>query len=165
VAATVEDSSGIDHHAGRMNLAGDYALRFDLDASFGKDHTVKAARDHDAITFDLALDFGALSEDHRLIGDDVSLDVPIDAERPFDGQRSFERYALVDESCPLFDAVFCGRRPLPSHEAPPKVIHYQFSAAEREVNDASAVSCRMNCLIEGAGSCPARKRARAQVTS
>src|SRR6202008_5079957 len=49
---------------------------------------------------------------------------------------------------PFFDA--------PGHfhaiELPQKIIHYQFNVVEREVNDASIASCRMNRLNEGAGS-------------
>src|SRR6516164_556527 len=119
VATTIENSSRIDHHARRVNFAGHDALRLDLDAPFGKDHSVKAARNHHAISFDLTLDLSALSKDHRLLRDNVSLDVPVDAERPFDIQGSFKRYALVYESCPLLDSVSGGCRPLPSHEVPP----------------------------------------------
>src|SRR6516164_6166268 len=104
-----------------MNFSGYDALRFNLNTSLGKNHSIETARDNHAIPFDLPFDFCLFSEDHRLLGDDVSLDVPVDAERSFNGQRSFKRHPLINEPGPLLARSVlrcCG--PLPSHEILPE---------------------------------------------
>src|SRR6516225_463360 len=120
VATTIENSSRIDHHARRVNFAGHDALRLDLDAPFGKDHSVKAARNHHAISFDLTFDLSALSKDHRLLGDNASLDVPINPQRPIDLHASYNSHASVYESYQLHHSVSRCCRRLPSHQVHPK---------------------------------------------
>src|SRR6202043_1364103 len=84
-----------------------------------KNHTVEAAGDHHAVSFDLSLDLGAFPENHGLFGNDIALDVAVDAERSSDRQGALERHALIDKSSPLFAvAIFPGAGPLPSHASP-----------------------------------------------
>src|SRR5713226_5480646 len=80
VAATVKDASWVDHHARRVNFAGNYSLGFNLNTALGKDYPVKAPGYHHAIAFDLPLDFGALAENDRLLRNDVPFNVAINAE-------------------------------------------------------------------------------------
>src|SRR6267154_988034 len=96
-----------------MHLTGNHALGFDLYAALCENH---------AIAFDLTFDLCAIAKDHGLFGDDASLHVAVNAERAGDRQRAFERYALVDKSCPLFTcAVLCSTGPLPCHIHSPKI--------------------------------------------
>ena len=81
MASSIKNSTGIDHHARGMNLARDYALRLDLHSTFREDHAVKAAGDDHSISFNLSFDLGILAQDDGLLGNDVSLDVTVDAER------------------------------------------------------------------------------------
>src|SRR6266436_262946 len=97
MAATVKDATRIDDHTRGVNFAG-----------------------HDALAFDLSFHLRAFAEDDRLFRDDVAFDVAVNAERSSNRQGSFERYALVDESCPFFTcAILCGAGPLPCHDKPP----------------------------------------------
>src|SRR5215469_12570407 len=124
VAASVENSSGVNHHTGRMYFSRDDALGLNLDAAFRENHAVKAAGNDHAVSFDLTLDFCAVAENDRLLGNDISLHVAIDAERALDRQRSFETYALINESGPLFavrTVVFPAARPLPRHIELPQI--------------------------------------------
>jgi hypothetical protein len=107
VAAAVENSAGIDDHAGRVDFTRDDTLCLNFYAALGEDHAVKPAGDYNVIPFDLAFDFGAFAENYSLFRDNVALDVAVDAERAFDLQRPFHGDALIDESCPVFTrAVF-----------------------------------------------------------
>jgi len=119
MAAAVEDSAWINHHAGRMNFPRHDALDLDFDAALGKDDAVEASGDHHAVALDLPLDLGTFAENYRLLGDDVALQVAVNSKRAGDGKCTFKTNALVDESCPLFtDATFCRLRPFPCHEIP-----------------------------------------------
>lgn len=107
MAATVKNSAGVDDHAGRVDLTGDDSLGLNLDAAFGKDDAVKSAGDDNVIAFDLAFYLGAFAEDYRLLGNNIALNVAVNAERAFDLQRPFHGDALIDETCPVFAcAVF-----------------------------------------------------------
>jgi hypothetical protein len=121
VASAIEDASRINDHARGMDLAGDNPFSFDLDATFGEDYTVEAAGDHDTIPLNLSFDLGTFAENNRLLRDDVSFDVAVDAERARDRKRPLESHALVDETCPDLAASALGRRagPLPRHGNPP----------------------------------------------
>ena len=105
MASPIEDSAGINDHARRMHFAGDHALGFNLHAASGKYHTVKSAGDDDAVAFNLSFDSSPFTQDNGLLGYDVSLDLAIDAERPFQLKRALKRHSLVDETCPLFTAA------------------------------------------------------------
>jgi hypothetical protein len=121
VAAAVKDTAWVDHHAGRVNFAGDDAFGLNLDAAFCENYAIKAAGNHDAVSFDLAFDFGAFTEDYGLLGNDVAAHVAVDAKRSSELQRTFEGYALVDKAGPLFaDAILCGTGPLPCHDISPR---------------------------------------------
>src|SRR5262249_9794750 len=118
VAAAVENSSRINHHARRVHLPGDHALGLNLDPALRENHAVEAARNHHAVPFDLPFDFCAVAENHGLLGNDVASDVAIDAERALDREGAFEGHALIDESCPLFTGcavAFAAAGPLPCH--------------------------------------------------
>lgn len=122
MATAVENPSRIDDKAGRMDFAGDDALGLNLHAAFGEDDAIITARNNHAVPFDLAFDFGVFAEDQRLLGDDVSLHVAVDAERASHSERALHCDALIDETCPLFAiAVAAGSRPLPSHKTPRSV--------------------------------------------
>ena len=102
MAAPVENSAGINHHAWRVHFAGYHAPRLNLYPALRKYHSVKSAGDYHAIALDLSLDFGALSEYDGLLGDDISLDVAVNAKSSLKLEGAFERHSLVDETCPLF---------------------------------------------------------------
>ncbi len=121
MAAAIEDATGINDHARGVNLAGNNTLGLYLHASFGKDHPIEAPGNHHAVPFDLSLDFGAFAQDNRLLRDDVSFDVAVNAERTGDCKRALQGHALIDESCPLFAASTLCRcaGPLPRHGNPP----------------------------------------------
>ena len=119
VAAAIEDPAWIDDHARGMHFAGHDALGLDLDAALGEDYAIEAAGDHYAVSFNLALNFGAFTEDYGLLRNDITSDVAVDAERAGDLQRAFQRNALIDEAGPLFVAATARTTgPLPSHEIP-----------------------------------------------
>src|ERR1700730_8598 len=119
MAAPVKNPARIDYHARRVHFARDHALGLDLHTASGKNHAVKSSGDHHAIAFDLAFHLGALSEDHRLLRDDIALDVSVDAKRAFELQRALKCHTLIDESSPLFfAAIFRCAGPLPSHDNP-----------------------------------------------
>src|SRR5271167_687620 len=102
VAPPVEDAPRIHNHARRMDLAGHDALWLNLHTSLREDHAIESAGDHHPIPFDLAFDFRTLSEYHGVLGNDISLDVPVNAKRTGNGKCSFKRHTLVNESCPFF---------------------------------------------------------------
>ena len=107
MALTIEDSTRFDDQAWRVDFSRDDAFRLDFYPAFCKDHAVKAAGDHYVIPFDLAFHFSAFAEDYGLFGNDVALNVAVNAERAFDLQRPFHGDALIDETCPVFAcAVF-----------------------------------------------------------
>jgi len=83
MASPVEDSAWINDHARRVHFTCDHALGFNLYATSGKYHAIKSAGDDDAIAFNLSLDSSAFTQDNGLLGYDISLDLAIDAERPF----------------------------------------------------------------------------------
>jgi hypothetical protein len=119
VTASIEDSAGIDDHAGRVHFASHNTLCLNLDAAFGENDAVKAARDDHAIAFDLSLDFCAFAQDDRLFGDDVAFDVAVDAKRSGQLQGTFEGHALINEAGPLFVRTVLGNTgPLPRHGIP-----------------------------------------------
>ena len=119
MAATVEDAPRIDDHTGRVHLAGNYTLGFDLDSAFGENNAIKAAGNYHAVPLNLALDLRSFSQDHGLLRNDIALDVAVDAERTGDGQSSFKRHTLIDKSSPLFaGAAFRCTGPLPRHFVP-----------------------------------------------
>jgi hypothetical protein len=106
VAAAIEDSARVNDHTGGVNFASNHALGLNLHAAFGKDHTIESAGNHYAIAFNLSLDLGAFPENYRLLGDDIALDVAVDAESSFELERTLERHALINETRPLFtDAI------------------------------------------------------------
>src|SRR5260370_11101664 len=121
MAAPVEDPARIDYHAWGVNLSSNNALGLNLNTPFGKNHAIEAAGNHHAVAFDLSLDFGAFPEDDRLLRDNVSFNVAVNAERAGDCQRSFKGYTLIDETCPDFAAcaLCCCAVPLPRHCKPP----------------------------------------------
>ena len=90
---------------GRMHFAGNHTLRFDLDAALGKYHAIKSTGDDHAIAFDLSFDAGAFTKNDGLLGDDVALDVSIDAEGSLQLKRALEGHTLVNETCPLLAAA------------------------------------------------------------
>src|SRR6266404_1956928 len=105
-----------------MDFAGNHALRFNLDATFGENHAIEPPGDHNAVPFNLALDFGAFAKDDCLLRDDVPFYVAVNAKRASDRERSLECHALVDEPCPFFAAcaLWCCAGPLPRHGNPPR---------------------------------------------
>jgi len=58
VATSIKNSTGLNHQAGRVNLAGNDSLRLDLYPSFGKYDTIKFPRNDHVIAFDLAFNGG-----------------------------------------------------------------------------------------------------------
>jgi len=119
VAAAIEDPAWIDNHAGRVHFPRDYTFGLNLNTALGEDDTVEAPRDHHTVPFDLTLHFGAFAKHHRLLRDDVTFDIAVDAKRAGDLERAFERHTLIDKACPFFIAAAGGTTgPLPSHEIP-----------------------------------------------
>ena len=57
VAAAIENSAGINNHAGGMDLAGHYALGLDFDATLRENHAVEAAGNDHVVAFDLSFHF------------------------------------------------------------------------------------------------------------
>src|SRR6516162_9406199 len=158
MAATVEDPAWIDDHAGRMHFPGHYAPGLNLHATLSENHSIEAAGNDHAVAFDLAFHFGAVAKDHRLLRDDVALDITIDAERAGDRQRSFQGYALIDESRPLFTAcafchvaVFFGGSPLPWHFEFSRKPHHSstFNRPEKQVNATEVRVCRTKDCTDG----------------
>ena len=102
MATSVKDSTRINDHAGRVNFSGDHALRLNFHASAGKDYPIEVSRDDDSVALNLSLYFCILTQDNSLLGNYISLNVTVDAERSCQRQGSFERNSLINESCPLF---------------------------------------------------------------
>ena len=102
MAAAIEDSARVNDHARGVNLPSNHALGLNLHAPFGKDHAIESAGNHDAVSFNLSLDLGAFPEDYRLLGDDIALDVAVDAKSSLELERALECHALIDEARPLF---------------------------------------------------------------
>ena len=135
MATSVKNAAGIDDHTGGVHFAGNYAFGFDFHPALRENHAIKTPGDDHAIAFNLALDLGAFSQNHRLLGNNIALNVAVDAERPRDRQRALESHALVDESSPLFAAaasVLCCAGPLPSHFVPPKQAPSTLAACGRK---------------------------------
>src|SRR5260370_42181729 len=105
-----------------MHFAGHDALCFDLHAALRKNDAVKAAGDYHAVSFNLALDLRAFAENDSLLGNNIALDIAVDAEGSGDGQRALKGHTLIDKSGPMFAvAVFFCAGHLPSHVLPPNV--------------------------------------------
>src|SRR6266849_7777828 len=103
-----------------MHFAGHDALCSDLHAALRKNDAVKAAGDYHAVSFNLALDLRAFAENDSLLGNNIALDIAVDAEGSGEGQRALEGHTLIDKSGPMFaGAVFCCAGPLPRHVVPP----------------------------------------------
>ena len=103
---SIEDPARINHHAWRVHFTCHNALRLNLYAALGKNHSVEPSGDHDAIPFDLSFDFRVFSEHYSLLGYNISLHVSVDTKRARQCQCAFERHALIDEARPLFtDAI------------------------------------------------------------
>src|SRR4029077_1806165 len=108
VAAAIEDTPWINYHARGMNLSGNDAFRFNLNTPFGKNNTIEAPGNHYAVALNLSLDLRAFAQDDRLLRDDVSLDVAVNAKRTCDCERALKGHPLIDETCPLFAACALG---------------------------------------------------------
>src|SRR5262249_4325990 len=118
MAPPVKNSTRIDDHTWRMNFTGHHAFSFNFNTAFREDHAIEPTRNYDAIAFDLALDLGAFSQYNRLFGDDIALDVPVDAESTLNLNFALKRNALVNKSGPLFrvaSAFGSAAGPLPRH--------------------------------------------------
>ena len=102
MAAAIKNPAGVDYHARRMHFARHNSLGLDLDSAARENHPIKMPGNDHAVPFNLSFNLRVLPEDHRLLGDDGALHVPINAKGPGQRQRSFERYALINESGPLF---------------------------------------------------------------
>src|SRR5260370_34833493 len=103
-----------------MHFASHHTFRFDLHAALRKNDGVQAAGDSHADSFNLALDLRAFAENDSLLGNNIALDIAVDAEGSGEGQRALEGHTLIDKSGPMFaGAVFCCAGPLPSHVVPP----------------------------------------------
>ena len=111
VAPSIKYSARVNHHARRMYFARHHTLGLDFHSAFREDHSVKASRDHHAISFDLSFDLRILSQNHSLLRDDVALHVSVNAKRSRYRQRSFHRHTLIDKACPLFSAAVLPCRP------------------------------------------------------
>lgn len=125
MAAPVENASGVNHHARRMHFTRHYTLGFDLHPAFSENYAVEPPGDHHTIPLDLAFDLRTFAQNYGLLGNDVALDVAVNSEGSRNGQRAFERDALIDETCPFFacSALYCRARPLPRHEIPQTLLH------------------------------------------
>jgi len=71
----------IDDHAGRVYFARYDPLGLNLHATSGEDDAIKPTRDDHAIAFKSVLRLSRLTQDHCLFGDDVALDVSVNAKR------------------------------------------------------------------------------------
>jgi len=120
VAPAIEDSSWIDHQAGRMHFTGNDSFGLNFDAPLRENHAIEAPGDDNAVAFNLPLDLSTVTQYHGLLGNDVALDASVDAKRPRYGERPFQVDALIDKTCPLFaGSGFCsGTGPLPRHSIP-----------------------------------------------
>src|SRR5262245_26503024 len=90
VAAAVENSSGINHHARRVHFSGDHALGLNLNAALRENHAVEATGNHYAVSFDLSFDLCAVAEHHGLLGNNVAFHVAVNTECALDRKRAFE---------------------------------------------------------------------------
>ena len=67
MATPVKYAARIDNHARGVYFSCDDSLSLNLDTSLGKDYAVKAAGDHDAVSFNLPFDFGSVAKDDGLL--------------------------------------------------------------------------------------------------
>src|SRR5882757_5025706 len=117
VAAAIKYPAGIDDQARGVNFPRNNTFGLNLHAALRKNHAVVAARDDHAISFDLTFDLGVFAQNQRLLGNDVSLYVAVNAKRSRNLQRAFHRDALIDKAGPLFAAsIRCTARPFPRHK-------------------------------------------------
>lgn len=154
----VENPSWVNHHARRVDFAGDYALGLDLYASLCKNYAIKAARNHHAIAFDLSFDLGVFAKDHGLLGDNIAFYFSVDAKRAGKLKRSLERHALIYKPRPFFCGAGVRRRetgPFPGHKAPWERPFY-FIPAFAQVNVTPGPDCRMHPEQMGSADCCAR---------
>src|SRR5229473_3470102 len=105
MAAPIENSTGINDQARRVNFASDDALGLNLDAAFGENYAIVAAANDHAIAFDLTLYFRVFAENQSLLRDDVALHIAVNAKGSGELQRAFHRHALIDKTGPLFAAA------------------------------------------------------------
>ena len=81
-----------------MDFAGDDTLGLNFDSALGEDYAVKPSGDDYLIPFDLAFNFGAFTEDQRLITEDVALDLSFNAESAGELQSAFKAHGAVKEA-------------------------------------------------------------------
>src|SRR5208337_695139 len=99
-----------------VNFSCHDSLGLNLHAPSGENDAIKSASNHHAISFNLSFDFRVFAEDHSLLRDDVAFDVSVNAKRSCQGQRAFERHALINEASPFLTATILRcTGPLPSH--------------------------------------------------
>ena len=105
MAPAVEYSARVDNHAGGVDFTSHHSFGLNFHPALCKDHPVKSSGDDHAISLDLSFDFGRVTENDGLLGDDVAFDVAIDAESPSDLQSALKGYTLIDEASPFLAAA------------------------------------------------------------
>ena len=81
VALAVEEASGIDDQAGRVDVSEDDAVFLDLQALGGVDDALYFSGDADDAGADFPLDFTLIVDDDRAFTQNLALDVGVDAEQ------------------------------------------------------------------------------------
>src|SRR5215471_3628984 len=114
VALPLEHDSFLDHEARRRDVAKELSRRPDLETLSRGDVTGHTTLDHDRVADDLRVHDGALSDRQRLLRGDLTLDLALDANGPFERE-------LPDHAAPLpqeriastADVLGHGSTPLP----------------------------------------------------
>ena len=81
VALAVEEASGIDDEAGRVNVSQDNAVLFDLQALGGVDGTFYFSRNADFAGVDIAIHFTFIVDHDRAFTRNLTVDVRVDADQ------------------------------------------------------------------------------------
>jgi hypothetical protein len=125
VAAAVENASGLNHQAGRVNLTRNHSLGLNLDAALGENHAIEPPGNGDVIAFDLTLYLRVFAKNEALFRKDVSLHFAVQPENPREMKSPFQPDALVHEPDPVFSFTrFVATRPFPGQGSPLHVSNH-----------------------------------------
>jgi len=138
MAASIEDSAGLDDQAGGTDLASDYTLGQDFDFSLGGEHPFKSAADDYVAAIDFAFDAGVFANYHSGIRNNRPLHMAVDAERSGKLDFALDAHSLIEEAYPFAE----GADPLRSNKliAPSR-------AGKRFYLGRSAVSSRNSSIL------------------
>src|SRR5262245_50716762 len=105
VAAAFEGHALVDLQGRRGDVAPHPPRRVDLDGALGADVPDDEALDDDVADIDLGVQLGALADDEDVVGEDLTGELAVDADRALEGELALEGAAPAQEGVDLTDSV------------------------------------------------------------